>query len=125
MEKTKIKERGWAGHHKMSNMCYFRRNTLVSNGDSMYVVSTVGNMGVPGKIGASQIAKDKMYETCVFKADPKDMYLDGIMNERISVNQAASIKSVSHKPPGSDNIANDMHDSIVNEIVERIENGEL
>ena len=77
---VKITERGWAGHFICSDMCKFRRNTLLEYGDKKWIVSTVGAMPqsetmrkIPefcSKNGFETIGLGRYYETMAFEAKP-------------------------------------------------------
>jgi len=73
MREVKTIERGWAGHFICALNCRFRRNTLVTDGKTRIIVSSVGLM--EHKIGSGdfeQIGCDRYYETMAFHSDSAD-----------------------------------------------------
>lgn len=122
-KEVKRTERGWAGHFCASDLCKFRRNTLLECGEIKVVVSTVGNyhdsQGRPDHVG---IGRD--YETYAWHVDPDTGDYKDIDVER----------PVSFTSPGGylvqkgdkyiDLKANDMHEAVVQELTERLQRGE-
>jgi hypothetical protein len=111
-------ERGWAGHFYSSEYCLFRRNTLL---DGRIVVSTVGNYRDPLTRKIERIGTMRYHETMCFYSDKNDTeYFDADVQRQISINRQCTLGEVK-----SDNVINDMHESVVEEIIQRIESGEL
>ena len=122
-------ERGWIGHYICGDKCLFRRNTLVTCGNIKWVVSTVGAMqystDMPElniKAGQmQQIGAGRWYETMVFESLYDD-YDDADVLTQIDVEHDWGIwgdtwKEVEQKyGKDIDNVANNMHDEIVEEI---------
>jgi hypothetical protein len=122
-------ERGWAGHLIYGGKCLFRRNTLVTCGNIKWVVSTVGGMRSPidipllnikaGQI--EQIGADRWYETMVFES-LYDEYDDADVSKQISFEHDWGIFGKTWEEVEQrygkdiDNVANRMHDEIVEEI---------
>lgn len=130
---VKITERGWAGHFICADKCKFRRNSLLEYGDKKWIVSTVGAMPqseVLRKIpefcsenGFETIGYERYYETMVFEAEECTekgsdcIYLDANVSEQIDFD---SEWAIDHIDFGTDQEANDMHDAVVMELVEKI-----
>lgn len=122
-DKVKRTERGWAGHFIAANSCRFRRNTLLEYKDLKWVVSTVGCYYIGGHI--ETIGRERWYETMVFEATYQNGYLDADVAKQIEISQAWGIwgrtwEEVEENYPTPDNAANDMHERIVDEMIERI-----
>ena len=119
-KKVTIQERGWAGHFICAQSCRFRRNTLITCGDTRIVVSTVGCMEdtLRGK-GFAQIGLDRYYETMAFHSDPEDTrYYDADVSREVSFDSPWAISELD-----ADDKANDMHDTVVNELVDKLKKG--
>lgn len=119
--KVKKTERGWAGHFICSNYCYFRRNTLLEYEDIKIIVSTVGNMFTPlAKKGIrEEIGCDRYYETMAFHSDINDKkYNDIDVSKQLYFDSEWSLDN-----SANDNDANNMHENVVNELIEKLENG--
>lgn len=130
---VKITERGWAGHFICADKCQFKRNTLLEYKDIKWVVSTVGAMPqseVLGKIpelcsenGYDTIGLNRYYETMAFEAQPvKDtdgniIYYDADVSKMIDFD---SKWAIGHIDFTTDKLANEMHESVVNELIEAI-----
>lgn len=115
-------ERGWVGHFIASNSCRFRRNTLLTCGDIRIVVSTVGLMeDVLSRSGKFvQIGCGRYYETMAFHSDPNDTrYYDADVSREVFFDSKWAISEVD-----ADDEANDMHEAVVDELVEKLRNGE-
>ena len=107
-------ERGWPGHFCGVHDCGFRRNTLVSNGKSHIIVSTVGKMGRDNKI--QMIGCGRYYETMSFIGIQEESYIDADVTKQINLaenNQAICAASAERLPKNVDNLANEMHESNV------------
>ena len=109
-------ERGWAGHYICAKDCMFRRNTLLTNGDTRVVVSTVGAMMRDHRL--EEIAPDRYYETVAFFAKWDGTYWDADVSREVRFDSMRSIGE-----DGNDNDANDMHEHVVEEIAGRMERG--
>lgn len=124
MKQVKRKERGWAGHLRFASGCRFRRNTLLEYGDKKWIVSTVGAyVKSDGKFDA--IGYNRFYETMAFEAKEQNGYLDADVSKEITFESDWGIfgetwKEVIAKYPQVDNVANDMHEKVVNELSLRI-----
>lgn len=119
MEVT-IQERGWPGHFIGAMYCVFRRNTLVSLGETRIVVSTIGNYA--GSDGVfREIGLDRFYETMCFMSDKEDAkYHDADVRREVCLNGPWAIGCT-----GMDNEANAQHDAAVKEIASRMLAGEF
>lgn len=124
MKQVKRTERGWAGHLIFSSSCRFRRNTLLEYGDKKWIVSTVGAyVNSDGKFDA--IGHNRFFETMAFEAEERNGYLDADVAREIPFESDWGIfgetwKEVIEKYPQVDNVANDMHEKVVNELSLRI-----
>lgn len=120
-----IKERGWAGHFVCADRCKYRRNTLITCGDIRVVVSSVGNMYIESA-EIEPIGFDRYYETMAFKAKKSGDYWDADVTTEIPFESEWAIggKELHSHRNKIDNIADEMHDNVVEEIVNQIKNGE-
>lgn len=118
-------ERGWAGHFMCANRCRFRRNTLLQYGAVEIVVSTVGLMenyhqGLLGENLFEEIGCGRYYETMAFHANPDDQrYHDADVGWSAEFDGPWSISEVD-----ADDRANEMHERVVREIIDRLITGE-
>ena len=113
-------ERGWAGHFICANRCRFRRNTLLDNGISKVVVSTVGLMEDPSEAGFTEIGSGRYFETMAFYAEFDGRYWDADVTREISFDSNWSLAEVD-----ADDRANDMHEAVVDEISLKLKSGIL
>lgn len=119
IDEVKTTERGWAGHFICSHQCLFRRNTLIEYKDIKIVVSTVGNLWNDNEI--ITIGYKRYYETMAFHADEDDKrYFDADVSRQVYFD---SNWSIDH--PDADDKANQMHETVVNEIIEKLKNNEI
>jgi len=121
-KKVTTQERGWAGHFICAQYCRFRRNTLITCGDTRLVVSTVGCMedNLRGK-GFVQIGCDRYYETMAFHSDSADTrYYDADVSREVSFDSPWRIDTID-----ADDKMNEQHDVVVQEIKARIMKGEF
>ena len=125
MSAVKRTERGWPGHFICSDRCKFRLNTLLEYGDTKIVVSTVGNMYIDGK--PEPIGYERWYETMVFYAKQDGHYVEADVTRQLYPDQDWGILAETYDelPNDVDNIANQMHESIVQEFINKIESGEV
>jgi hypothetical protein len=122
MKKNSVKrtERGWPGHFCCAHRCLFRRNTLLELNDIRIVISTVGAMLSLDEKNIEEIGLDRYYETMAFHAQLVfDKYWDADVSKQAYFD---SDWSISEK--GADYEANEMHEAVVDEITERLLNGE-
>lgn len=128
MSEVKRTERGWAGHLIFAIGCRFRRNTLLEYEDKKWIISTVGAyVNSNGKFDA--IGYNRFYETMVFEATEQNGYLDADVSREIPFESEWGIfgetwKEVIEKYPQVDNVANDMHEKVVSELMLRITESE-
>ena len=117
----KITERGWAGHFCGSYNCLFHRNTLIEHGDQKIIVSTVGNY-CPRE-AMETIGNNRYYETMAFIAKQDGPYWDIDVNQDLSFDSKWSIcaESPDDLPGDVDNVANAMHDTVVAEMIDKIQ----
>lgn len=125
MEEVKRTERGWAGHFICSDRCLFRRNTLLEYNDIKIVVSTVGAMvnihseNYPNNPKFASIGYERYYETMAFHTDKKDTrYNDIDVSKQIYFDSKWQIEKLD-----SDDAANIMHENVVDEIIEKLLQG--
>lgn len=124
MKQVKRTERGWAGHLLFASGCRFRRNTLLEYGDKKWIVSTVGAY-VNSDRKFDAIGYNRFYETMAFEAEEQNGYLDADVSKEIPFESDWGIfgetwEEVIEKYPQVDNVANDMHEKVVNELSLRI-----
>lgn len=129
LPKVKRIERGWAAHYILSHRCLFRRNTLLIFKEVKVIVSTIGACidihasGYPNKITYMEIANGRWYETVVFKTKSVEGgYEDADISQMIDFKSPWKISKLDIT---TDNRANDMHEQVVEEIVERLKIGEI
>jgi hypothetical protein len=115
-------ERGWAGHFCGSHNCKFRRNTLLE-GDKKIVVSTVG--GYYPKEDLETIGHNRYYETMAFHAIKEGVYIDANVWDQIDFdsNWAICYDSEHDIPDDIDNLADQMHETVVNELIGKMQEG--
>lgn len=117
-------ERGWAGHYCASPSCTFRRNTLLEYGTTKVVVSTVGSYRDRRTDEIDTIGCERHYETMAFHAEFIDPYWEANVGREVQFVSNWSLYYPDKFPPDADNIANDMHETVVNEIINNLESGE-
>ena len=125
MDSVKITERGWAGHFICSGQCRFRRNTLIEYGDKKWVVSTVGNQLNPQTRKLMKIGADRWYETMAFEACDIGGYIEADVSKELNIESECGLYATTkaelyEKYPLVDNAANEMHENVVKEMVEKI-----
>lgn len=111
-------ERGWAGHFIRAMQCHFRRNTLLESGATRIVVSTVGRYlsDLPNGSGKYQQIGYKRYaETMAFWAMKDGQYWDADVSKEYSFDSPWTLDSL------DDQVANDMHEAVVEEIMLKLE----
>ena len=125
INEVKVTERGWAGHFICSDRCLFRRNTLLEYKDRKWVVSTVGAYrNREDKIDS--IGHCRWYETMAFEAIEAGGYIEADVMKEISFDSVWGIWGDSWEEvckncyDTPDNVANDMHDKVVNELIDKI-----
>lgn len=128
MSKVKRTERGWVGHFICGYRCLFRRNTLLELDGKAIIISTVGNMlkdiSDPSK-GIDEVGLNRYFETMVFEAKKKGEYIDADVEKPIEFSSKWCIGKEEWLQDGVDNRANEMHEAVVAEIVDKLENGRL
>jgi hypothetical protein len=128
MKEVKRTERGWAGHLMFASGCRFRRNTLLEYEDKKWIISTVGAYVNSDRI-FDTIGYNRFYETMAFEATEQNGYLDADVSREIPFESEWGIfgetwKEVIEKYPKVDNVANDMHEKVVSELMFRIAESE-
>lgn len=116
-----IIERGWAGHFCASNYCRFRRNTLLVDKEQgiSIVVSTVGALHHQGEF--RKIGAHRHYETMVFVATQQREYIDADVSQELPYQ--AGLLMTKENMAKIDNLANDMHQRVLAEVADNINNG--
>lgn len=119
---VKRTERGWAGHFICSEYCQFRRNTLLEYGDKKWVISTVGRMIITNsktmKKEFDTIGHNRYYETMAFEAkEVANGYIDADVEKIIDFESEWAIHDIKLD---SEQRANDMHETVVEELSLRI-----
>ena len=107
-------ERGWIGHFICADRCRFRRNTLLEEGDTRIVVSSVGAFYPKPDGGPDTIGHERHYETMAFHAEWDGTYWDADVARPVDFDSPFSIYGVNHD---SDKAANDQHEFVVSEIM--------
>jgi hypothetical protein len=121
-KRVTTQERGWAGHFICGPRCYFHRNTLVTCGQTRIVVSTVGNChsSLPGEDGPREIGCNRYYETMAFVAHKDGCYWEMNVAKELSFNSPWAIDECKED---SDGKADEMHDAVVAEFVDKMSSG--
>ena len=125
VNEVNVTERGWAGHFIASSRCLFRRNTLLEYKSRKWVVSTVGAFR-DYKNKFDSIGHRRWYETMAFEASEKNGYIDANVEKEIFFDSEFGIwgdswEEVCENCNGTpDNAANDMHDKVVSELIDKI-----
>ena len=116
------RERGWAGHFICADRCKFRRNTLLTKGDVRIVVSSVGLMThwKGPDHGFEQVGLDRFFETMAFHAKYDGRYWDADVQREVSFESPWRVDTAD-----ADDIADDQHEAVVSEFMQRMESGEF
>ena len=107
MKKIQRTERGWAGHFCGAKNCLFRRNTLLQCEDQSVVVTTIGSWRPIDEI--LEVGPGRYYETMVFMAKN---YKEADVSKQIYNFTSPWFL----KDKCADDKANDMHETVVEEI---------
>lgn len=121
---VKRTERGWAGHYILGDKCKFHRNTLLECGTKKWIVSTIGGL-ITDDMNVVPIGANRWYETMAFEAKCKDGYWEADVEKEISFDGewglcAESFDTLIDIYPYPDNVANAMHERVVDELCEKI-----
>lgn len=121
---VKRTDRGWAGHLCVANYCRYHRNTLLEYGDKKVVVSTVGHYVNPQN-EIDQIGLNRWYETMCFEGHEENGYIEADIHNGISIDNEWGIwgktwQEVLDQFPLVDNRADEMHETIVQEMIDRL-----
>ena len=123
LKEVKRTERGWAGHFCCSDSCKFRRNTLLECGETKVVISTVGNsFDSRGRFDHVGVGRD--YETYAYYVDPASGDYKDIDVERQIWFESRGAYLIKKGDKYPDLIANEMHETVVQELTEKLEKGE-
>lgn len=119
---VKRTERGWAGHFICGDSCLFRRNTLIESGEDRIVVSTVGAYRSKEQIEPIG-AGGRYYETMAFKAKQEGPYFEADVSDQLSFESEWAIcaESPDGLPDDVDNRADQMHEAVVAELTDGME----
>lgn len=123
IDNVKVTERGWAGHYCCADMCKFRRNTLLEYKDKKWIVSTVGAMPAnkysfdKNEYGFTTIGLERYYETMAFEAKKEGIYYEADVEKQIDFESDWCIDDCNFN---TDQQANDMHENVVKELIEKI-----
>lgn len=122
MSAIKRTERGWAGHFICGTECRFRRNTLLEGEHESIVVSTVGNYHPMGRAEVDTVGHLRYYETMAFYARVDEPYIEIDVERPVEFEAPWSIDADRWQdlPIDVDNVANDMHETVVAEIAGRM-----
>lgn len=123
---VKRTERGWGAHFILADRCLFRRNTLLEYKDRKWIVSTVGNCISRSTNEPDTVGHNRWYETMIFEGEMQNGYIDILVDKAIRTENdwgiwGESWEEVMNKYHAPDNAANDMHELIVNEMIEKIQ----
>jgi hypothetical protein len=117
-------ERGWGRHFICADRCLFRRNTLLESGEVRVVVSTVGRMIDPTTDKVEIIGAFRYYETMCFLAKYSNGYWDADVSKEITdINLPWQVENSPYDDHNTDNLANNQHEAIVDELTERLRKG--
>ena len=125
INEVNVIERGWPGHFMFADKCIFRRNTLLEYKDIKWIVSTVGNYR-NSKNRIDSIGHCRWYETMAYEAKEKNGFIEADVEKKIFFDSKCGIwgdsweevcKNCNDTP---DNAANDMHDKVVSELIDKI-----
>lgn len=118
-KEIKTTERGWAGHFICSDLCYFRRNTLIEYRDIKIVINTVGALFSNGKV--DMVGQNRYYETEAFHSNEEDTkYHNADITQKVDLGCKWAIDRFDED---TDNEANEMHDNAVKWVCEQLEKG--
>jgi hypothetical protein len=119
---VKRTERGWAGHFCCANRCLFRRNTLLEYKAYKVIISTVGSLHSYNNQDKEyeEIAIGRYFETKAFHASWDGRYYDADIERPIDFNSAWAISELD-----ADDKANNMHEAVVDEIIDKLMSGEI
>ena len=123
IDEVRVTERGWAGHLIFADACRFRRNTLLEYKDKKWIVSTVGAMPAnkysfeKSENGFTTIGLGRYYETMAFETQKNGIYWDANVEKQIDFDSNWALNECDFN---SDQRANDMHDKVVEELIEKI-----
>lgn len=128
MDKLPVKrtERGWPAHFCGAKDCLFRRNTLLECGETLVIVSTVGNYAPRDKditlLGYNE-DQPRFFETKAFRANLIAGYweIDPIDNLAFDAPWYIIAKDAESLPKNVDNDADAMHEAVVAEFTAKLE----
>ena len=135
MSEVKRTERGWAGHFIMGSECRFRRNTLLEYNGQSLVVSTVGGLPPRDELlrnpifkpefpGFEEIGLSRFYETMAFLSKEEGAYTEADVGREISIHREVRsgiyTDDMERGTEAIDNLANDMHEGVVQHFVDRL-----
>lgn len=125
-KEVKVTFRGWPGHFICGYECMFRLNTLLEYGNKRIVVSTVGLLPDPlekkntGKIVFREVGCKRHFETMAFWAMKNGDFWDMDVKRQINFESEWAYGSVEDELK-----ANDGHYAVVEELKQKLLDGEL
>ena len=114
---VKITERGWAGHFMCAYRCQFHRNTLLEYEDKKWIVSTIGRMIDGDEGNFTTVGLGRYYETMAFEGQIEGDYIDIKPSRHVDFKSNWAIADCEYD---SELRANEMHDKVVEELIEKI-----
>ncbi len=109
-------ERGWTAHFICGHRCQFRRNTLITQERKRIVISTIGMLRDNGNGKIETVGNNRYYETMAFKARYEAPYWEANTSKQVSFESKWSLNEKVFK---SDMVANEMHETVVNELIKK------
>lgn len=122
MIKVETTEHGWPGHFICGTRCIFHRNTHIKYRDRIIVVSTVGNYHSDARQEKEMetIGCERHYETMAFAGDKENEYIEADVSKEIHFDNHWAIKLDEKNKDNIDNLADRMHNAVVNELSGKI-----
>ena len=124
MEEIKRTERGWCGYVRGHQYCLFRRNTLIEYDGKKIVVATLGNYINPFEYRNTPIEGDIWYQTLAGYAHQINGYWEIDGNKQIPIKSEHILQGTEEEMfdnyPMIDQTANDMHEKVVEEMMDLI-----
>ena len=125
INEVNVIERGWPGHFMFADKCIFRRNTLLEYKGIKWIVSTIGKY-TNRENRIDSIGHRRWYETKAYEAKEKNGFIEANVEKPIFFDSKWGIcgdswEEVCDNYNGTpDNAANDMHDKVVSELIDKI-----
>ena len=125
INEVNVIERGWPGHFMFADKCLFRRNTLLEYKGIKWIVSTIGKY-TNRENRIDSIGHCRWYETKGYEAKEEDGFIRANVEKNIFFDSKCGIcgdswEEICDNYNGTpDNAANDMHDKVVSELIDKI-----